>query len=710
MNDSERVPCAVFAWKRPDHLQRVLEALRPQGVAHLIIFVDGPRSDRDLPAVEACRKIARAVDWSEVELHLDEENRGVSYLAVRVGEVLRRYPSAIFVEDDCLPMPGFYPFVCEALRRYRQVQDVFSVSGYQPIRRTFFKRYPWSVVATHRFICWGWGTWRDRWERIATILPRWAHLFDELRNVPDIAGEDLGLAARQVLAGKTESWAVKVALISLSLGMMHLLPVEGLVCNIGVDEGEHRGTPELSRRRKAMHNRNISGATARSWQWLPKPVCDEVYATELRKFVHRAIAPLPLWRARLSAASEKLVKLVPSFVRRTGVVLRTRLGGNIDRSAPVSRAITDIAPAAPPCGKKDSARALLAYVAHPFLVSESDLLYHCHIHFWRVKAMVRGLNELGFTVDLIDYLDTSFRPRRRYEIFIGHGAVNFMSIAQQLSDARKVFFATGAHWKFYNKEISERWRAFCQRHGPAVSAPQLMLSEEPALAAAEAIIGIGNEHTRATYVHFPRVTMLNNTYLSDSQFGPIDKDFERGKLHFLYYASKGGLGKGLDLVLEAFMGLEAHLWVCCEIPREWRALYSKQLASYENIHLVGWIQPRGKRYHELAHLCNFTILPTCSEGQSHAVVECMGHGLLPVVSRACGISVGQWGRIIEPCTIENIREIVSELTRRPTSEYKKHVEEMLTEVERNYSETAFSVGWRQALESVLSAPAASRGT
>ena len=46
-----------------------------------------------------------------------------------------------------------------------------------------------------------------------------------------------------------------------------------------------------------------------------------------------------------------------------------------------------------------------------------------------------------------------------------------------------------------------------------------------------------------------------------------------------------------------------------------------------NIHPVGWVTVNGSEYNELVRKCAFVILPSCSEGQSGSVVQCMYSGL-----------------------------------------------------------------------------------
>ena len=102
MNTNQILPVAVFGFNRPGKLARVLNALRPQKIDRLIIFIDGPRTERDSPHVHACRDLAKKVDWTRTDLYFHKSNHGLTGIQENITTVLQDYPKAVFVEDDCL--------------------------------------------------------------------------------------------------------------------------------------------------------------------------------------------------------------------------------------------------------------------------------------------------------------------------------------------------------------------------------------------------------------------------------------------------------------------------------------------------------------------------------------------------------------------------------------------------------------------------------
>lgn len=351
-------------------------------------------------------------------------------------------------------------------------------------------------------------------------------------------------------------------------------------------------------------------------------------------------------------------------------------------------------------------KALLSYIVHPFSISRDNPRYYRHINIWRAPEIVRILNELGYLVDVVDYTDEKFIPPKKYDLFIGHGGFNFENIAGHLDESTtKIYFTTGNYWKFRNEVNSVRLSALRKRKGFELLPDRLQIhKEEGALLIADGVIGIGSDFSRNTYKNFSPVIMINVTALFDDYYECQNKDFKKGKEHFLYFAGQGNVHKGLDLLLDAFIELEQHLWICSYIDKQFAEIYSEELHNYPNIHLVGWIQPRSPRFYEMMDFCNYVILPSCSEGQPHSVVECMNQGLIPIVSEACGLKINGYGEILDPCTVEGIKKAVLKFTAFPSAQCKEMSAKARKIAQGDFSEDAFHGNMKNALLQLTASP------
>jgi len=242
-----RTPLAIFAFNRPDHLQRLLQSLavNPRlDECHPFIFCDGPKDPAQAPSIEATRNVAR--EWIKKhggELVERPQNRGLAASIVgTVKELCDAEGRAIVLEDDLVLRPQFLHFCLEGLRRFEDSPQVKQISGYA---------YPIDApVAESGYFLpltsgWGWATWRRAWKdfdwkpsgaREALNNPEARHRFDVHGSYP----YSQMLADR--LDGKNQSWGVLWQWIVHRDEGLVLFPRETLVWNCGYDgTGTHAG-------------------------------------------------------------------------------------------------------------------------------------------------------------------------------------------------------------------------------------------------------------------------------------------------------------------------------------------------------------------------------------------------------------------------------------------------------------------------------------
>ncbi len=311
MDDKElsaEPPVVVFGFNRAERLRQALAALEPQRPGRLIVVVDGPRDDADRPAVEACRRLARGIDWAHKATVLHESNRGCAGVPGDIDRIFDEHEAAIFVEDDCLPMPGFLDFMRQGLERYRGEPRVFSLCGYQILPRSRFRGYPYRAAGASQFRCWGWATTRDRWQAARRLFPGFGDLFNGLADFPD--SEDPGLAtlAREAAAGQVDYWDIMLSAICLHQGWINLVPTRGLVRNTGIGgQGAHRVlTPP------GIHNRNVGRRPAEPLDWPPADADFSAYRDNLGRYLRRARS----YKGRYRAVMRRLGRLRRPFSGR----------------------------------------------------------------------------------------------------------------------------------------------------------------------------------------------------------------------------------------------------------------------------------------------------------------------------------------------------------------------------------------------------------
>jgi hypothetical protein len=118
--------------------------------------------------------------------------------------------------------------------------------------------------------------------------------------------------------------------------------------------------------------------------------------------------------------------------------------------------------------------------------------------------------------------------------------------------------------------------------------------------------------------------------------------------------------------------------------------------------LHGFLPMRSPRFRELARICNWTILPTCSEGQPGSVLECMAHGLIPILPDEANISLGNIGVRLPDCSPGTIRSIISGLVKWSPASTAAMIMDLLRVVAADYSSAGFICSFAEAVKGIQS--------
>jgi hypothetical protein len=224
----------LFAYARPDHLRRTLDALRADGVPLILAFSDAPKTPAVAPAVEEVRAVLRAIDWCEVRVTERQQNLGLG-LSIRTGmqEVFAEHDAAIVSEDDLVCVKGTYAYLSAALAHYRDDERVMSVTGWTHPSVT-----PPGVGLDPYFDgrseCWLWGAWARSWrgmdrDALSLIADCRAKGIDVYK-----FGADLLEMAQEERVRNI--WAVRFFYLHILRGALCLRPPRSLVEHIGYGE------------------------------------------------------------------------------------------------------------------------------------------------------------------------------------------------------------------------------------------------------------------------------------------------------------------------------------------------------------------------------------------------------------------------------------------------------------------------------------------
>lgn len=246
------VPIILFAFNRPWHTEQVLKALKKNVLAdqsHLIVFVDGPKSNastEQIQKIQEVQQIVKSDQWcGSVEYHFADLNIGCrDSIIAGISYVLSQYDAAIILEDDIVAAPCFLNYMNQCLEFYRNIKTVFSISGMSLNENKFSlpKDYQYDVYFSHRQLNSGWATWADRWNLIDWRIDALSDMINDKRLLENFArgGDDLIPMILEQIQGKSDAWDIQFTYNHFIHHALSLIPRFSYIDNIGGDgSGTH---------------------------------------------------------------------------------------------------------------------------------------------------------------------------------------------------------------------------------------------------------------------------------------------------------------------------------------------------------------------------------------------------------------------------------------------------------------------------------------
>ncbi len=313
-------PIIVFCYNRPDHLEQTLDALSRNELADqstLYIYCDGPKdsaSDEMLQKIAEVRQVARKRLWcKEVHIVEAEKNKGLANSIIAgVTDVINKHGKVFVLEDDLVSSPHMLKFVNNALDFYEDHAGVFSVSVNRPplSKMQIPEDYPYDVFACLRSYSTGWGTWKDRWNKVDWSMDA----FDRCKQNPDMLrtlcrlGDDFPPMMQMQEDGLIDSWAVRFGFAHFMHHAVAILPCRSYVTNIGFDgTGTHSGTVAN------VYENDLSQSVAN-----PR-LLDIVYEDDriINAFYNAfTYQRRPLWQKAINYIARKLGKKPPFVIKK----------------------------------------------------------------------------------------------------------------------------------------------------------------------------------------------------------------------------------------------------------------------------------------------------------------------------------------------------------------------------------------------------------
>lgn len=231
----------ILFFNRPDVLQKVFDEVRKAKPARLFLYQDGARSERDVPGIEACRKVVEDIDWPcEVHRKYQEKNFGCDpseFISQRWAFSI--VDKCIVLEDDDVPSQSFFRYCQEMLDRYENDERIGMIQGCN-----FEEQTPDAGDAdylfTTNFCVSGWASWSrvvNQWDEHYTWLdsPSCVAQIENLVKERKLRPDFLPMARTHKARGIAYYETIYYAHLLLN-SQLSIVPRLNLINNIGVME------------------------------------------------------------------------------------------------------------------------------------------------------------------------------------------------------------------------------------------------------------------------------------------------------------------------------------------------------------------------------------------------------------------------------------------------------------------------------------------
>ena len=239
MNEVEYkyAPVCLFVYKRLDTLRETIASLQKNKLAaqtDVYVFSDAAANTRDEQEVAAVRAFITTVKgFKSLTAQFAKVNKGLAASVISgVTSIIKEAEQVIVLEDDLIVSANFLDYMNAALAHYQNNKLVFSVAGYTvPI-----KAMPGTdVYFTKRASCWGWATWKDRWDGVDWRVNDFEQFMADrtMQRRFNRMGSDMTGMLKKQMNGVINSWAIRWTYSQFKNNSYTVFPTVSKVSNEG---------------------------------------------------------------------------------------------------------------------------------------------------------------------------------------------------------------------------------------------------------------------------------------------------------------------------------------------------------------------------------------------------------------------------------------------------------------------------------------------
>jgi len=351
---------------------------------------------------------------------------------------------------------------------------------------------------------------------------------------------------------------------------------------------------------------------------------------------------------------------------------------------------------------------LISYIVIPFRQGMS----FSHTNSIESLEIAKIFKELEYNVDIINFDSFEEVDYSKYKVLFGFGdkLVNYFYFGGS-KKAVTIYYGTGMHINYSNCQTLKRAKEVYAKKGVWLLNSCRLVEKSWAVQTSlvDCLIILGAKSVADTYRKYfnGKIYSLPLSFYDIVNVKEIflQKNFSNSRNNFLWFGGGGAVHKGLDIVLDVFKKHpELHLYICGGFndEKDFANVYKTELFETENIHNYGFISLKSNKFKRLMGICGFVVFPSCSEGGSASIVNCMACGVVPVVPDSAGIELKDFGFRMKSISSKDVESIVLKVNSISKDELRKRSYACAKFTQKNNSILNFSKQLKKILKEVLS--------
>lgn len=168
------IPVVFVFFNKTDVTQKVFRRICEEEPSIIYLVSDGPRKEcigEEQKVAMLRNEIEKMITWkcNVVKIYADHNMGCEGRIISALDEIFENEEKAIILEDDCLPLEGFFTYCESLLEYYQNEQQVKLISGCNFLSNRVYSIQKEYDFSSETGTC-GWATWRRVWQEYRKLI------------------------------------------------------------------------------------------------------------------------------------------------------------------------------------------------------------------------------------------------------------------------------------------------------------------------------------------------------------------------------------------------------------------------------------------------------------------------------------------------------------------------------------------------------------